>query len=240
MNPIPKSVYIIGFIVGLIIVCTCSLGNAEGGAGLYTIQNENLVVEDSYGMKSAFVYAEIVNTGDANIELDDSVIELLGEDGSTVTNITSIRMYPDVLESGKTGYLYAYKDLESDEDPTGLKFNIRAMNSKHYKVEARKTENPRIVKDTAGYGMESVYMEATLSNDQDYTLYNFSVCFILKDKETGKIVEIDERSYMDSIGILPGSSVSVRQEKYLNKDIDIEKYDLEVIAFTVSFAGFDD
>lgn len=226
-----------GFFVGLLILLAiehCAF--AEGGRGSYTVQNENLVVEDVYGMRTAYMYAEIVNTGASSIELADSIVMLTAEDGSLVTQTTSVRMMPDVLEAGKTGYLYAYTDLlEPEETPTIVKFNVKATDSRYYDVAGCNITEPRFAKRVTYGDRTETFMEALLTNDDAETKYEFTVCFIVKEKDTGKIISVSERSHMNDIGILPGTSVIVRQEMYSMDEIDTDKYDLEVIGYATTF-----
>ena len=231
-----KAVWI-GFVAGLAILAFMfATGYAEGGMGSYTVQNENLVVENEYGIRTAYIYAEIVNTGSTNIELDESVAFLNTEDGSPVTQTTSIRMVPEVLKPGATGYLYAYEDLhEAAADPTEVKFSVKAADARLYEIEDCNIGEPYFTKEKEFY-RETTYMDVVVNNDTDAPMYDFTVCFITKEKDTGKIVGLDIRMNVNVIGIPAKSSVIVRQEKYSMDEIDTSKYELSAIGYITKVA----
>ena len=49
-------------------------------AGKLTVNQETYFVTEGYSLKS-FIFAEVENTGDKNIEFDNGLLEMLTEDG---------------------------------------------------------------------------------------------------------------------------------------------------------------
>jgi hypothetical protein len=113
-------------IVSLLVAAILLMG-CTAMAELSVVKASYLPVEAYNDSYYAYFFAEVTNTGDENISLDDSNYTMLDAEGNAVASCSLYSCYPHVLAPGATGYIYNWDsldDISSVDDIPGFSYNI--------------------------------------------------------------------------------------------------------------------
>ena len=92
-------------IVALLLAACLTLGCASAlAAGKLTVNQETYTAVAGYSFVG-YVFAEVENTGDKNIEFGNGLLEILTADGDPMDSTDIYNMYPSILAPGEKGYV---------------------------------------------------------------------------------------------------------------------------------------
>lgn len=204
----------------------------EASGESYDLRNINFVMlEDTYG-KYIQVYAEVENKKDAPLEMKKSTV-LLYHNQKLVDTIDFVQMYPLVLENkGEVGYLATFTDVQEDIDDVQVVF--KEQEKSFFEIKRYPVGDIHVVELPSVNNTVRYCIEAAVNNETEEVAYDLNVSFVIKEKETGKIVDIEEKGLFNNTGILPASSIMVRQELRGMDELDMEKYEITGMAYTTT------
>lgn len=195
----------VSLLLALALALSCSAALA---AGKLTVNQETYVPIEDYSLKS-YLFAELENTGDKNIEYGDGLLEILTEDGDPMDSDSIYSMYPEILAPGEKGYLYTLQYVDDAETLADISDYTLTVTGKSTKEEA-----PTRLESTAEYttitnrwGDEEAVVRLTLVNKTDATVYDVQAAFGLYDAE-GKLILVNSNSAYN-IGIPAGQSIEM-------------------------------
>ena len=88
-------------IVALLLAACLTLGCASAlAAGKLTVNQETYTAVAGYSFVG-YVFAEVENTGDKNIEFGNGLLEILTADGDPMDSTDIYSMYPSILAPGE-------------------------------------------------------------------------------------------------------------------------------------------
>ena len=190
-------------IVALLLAACLTLGCASAlAAGKLTVNQETYTAVAGYSFVG-YVFAEVENTGDKNIEFGNGLLEILTADGDPMDSTDIYSMYPSILAPGEKGYVSTlqYVDAaESIEDISGKSTQEEAV--------ARLDSTAAYGVGVNSWGNEEQMVVVTITNNTQETVYDYQVAFALYDAE-GKLLLVDaDNTY--NVGIPAGQSVEVQ------------------------------
>lgn len=194
----------------LTLVLVLSVALPAFAAGKLEVTDEVFYSLEPYeGSFYAYIYAQVTNTGDRDVEFNNGLWEIYNADGDTLDSENWLNCYPDVLKPGEIGYVTAYTSLDdaaSVEDAADYQLTVSGKSSK---------ENPNVILPAEvkyvfidGDWRDYHEMYAVVTNNTEATVYNYRVVVAVKDAE-GKLIFVEDvmPSY---VGIMPGTSVEVK------------------------------
>lgn len=187
------------------------------GAGKLEAKQQNIHFVESYA-PYVYGYAKVENVGDAEIQLDDCLLQVYDEAGTLLT----MKDYGDAnaayLKPGEYTYLAAYTDVD---EGTAAKAELSFTSSKDmYYTNNRLPVTTDLQLNVEEGWRTRNYMFATITNDTDAPVYDMEVVLALLDAE-GNILYVQDKSFYDC-SIVPGDSLIVR--------LDIESDFMEYFA----------
>lgn len=197
------------FVALLLAVCL-TLGCASAlAAGKLTVNQETYAAVAGYSF-IGYVFAEVENTGDKNIQFGNGLLEILTADGDPMDSTDIYSMYPTILAPGEKGYVSAQKYVDGAESIEDISDYTLTLNGKSTQEEAVAR-----LDSTAAYGVgvnswgdEEQMVVVTITNNTQETVYDCQVAFALYDAE-GKLLLVDaDNTY--NVGIPAGQSVEVQ------------------------------
>ncbi|MBO5501446.1 MAG: hypothetical protein J6K73_11915 [Clostridia bacterium] len=198
------------FALAMVMVLT-AVCPAFAAGKLEVVQEKFYSIEPYDDSFYAYIFAEVINSGDKAVEFNNALWEIYDANGDTLDSSDWLNCYPDVLEPGETGYVSAYKsldDVQSTEDVADYLLTVSGKSAK---------ENPNVILPatvtytyTKGDYRDYHVLTATVTNDTDAVVYDYRVVFAIKDA-AGNLIYTDsvQPSY---VGILPGTSVEVARD----------------------------
>lgn len=224
------------FALALVLVLSAAM--PAFAAGKLEVTDEVFYSLEPYeGSFYTYIYAQVTNTGDKDVEYNNGLWEIYNADGDTLDSTDWMNCYPDVLKPGETGYVSAYislDDVTSVEDAADYLLTVSGKSAKENPIVRLPAEVKYVY--TKGDWRDYHTLYATVTNDTEATVYNYRVVVAVKNAE-GKLVYAEDvmPSY---VGILPGTSVEIKLD--LSYDSVVEKLleagtltfeQLEVIAY---------
>lgn len=181
-------------------------------AGKLVTTQENFYVTNGYSIYGR-VFARIENKGDKPVEYSAGLFEIYDKNADTLASDSYLSVYGRYLAPGEYGYVVASEsikdvDVYTDVDDYMLTVTGKSNSGKYIKrinCKAEYTPNVQISR----YSTRN-FMTATFTNDTDDTLFDLHVVMALLDDD-GNILDIETTSFYNSIGINPGSTVTVRE-----------------------------
>ena len=197
-------------IVALLLAACLTLGCASAlAAGKLTVNQETYTAVAGYSFVG-YVFAEVENTGDKNIEFGNGLLEILTADGDPMDSTDIYSMYPSILAPGEKGYVSTLQYVDAAE-------SIEDISDYTLTITGKSTQEEAIARldSTAAYGVgvnswgdEEQMVVVTITNNTQETVYDCQVAFALYDAE-GKLLLVDaDNTY--NVGIPAGQSVDVQ------------------------------
>ena len=101
--------------VALLLAACLTLGCASAlAAGKLTVNQETYTAVAGYSFVG-YVFAEVENTGDKNIEFGNGLLEILTADGDPMDSTDIYSMYPSILAPGEKGYVSTLQYVDAAE-----------------------------------------------------------------------------------------------------------------------------
>lgn len=196
------------FVALLLAVCL-TLGCASAlAAGKLTVNQETYTPVAGYSF-IGYVFAEVENTGDKNIEFGSGLLEILTADGDPMDSTDVYNMYPSILAPGEKGYVYTYQYVDAAEAIEDISDYTLTISGKATQEEAvaRLDSAAAYNVGTDAWGDEEQMVVVTVTNNTQETVYDCQVAFALYDAE-GKLLLVDaDNTY--NVGIPAGQSVEI-------------------------------
>ncbi len=197
-------------IVALLLAACLTLGCASAlAAGKLTVNQETYTAVAGYSFVG-YVFAEVENTGDKNIEFGNGLLEILTADGDPMDSTDIYSMYPSILAPGEKGYVSTLQYVDTAE-------SIEDISDYTLTITGKSTQEEAVARldSTAAYGVgvnswgdEEQMVVVTITNNTQETVYDCQVAFALYDAE-GKLLLVDaDNTY--NVGIPAGQSVEVQ------------------------------
>ncbi len=207
---------IVALLLALCLTLTCAGALA---AGKLTVNQETYMAVEGYSF-IGYVYAEVENTGDKNIEFGDGLLEILTADGDPMDSTSIYSMYPSVLAPGEKGYVWAYQYVDEAESLEDISDYTLTLTGKATKEEtAPRLDSSAVVTTiTNAWGDEEQVILLTATNNTQQTVYDFQAAVAVYDAE-GKLLLVDTENTYD-IGIPAGQTVEMR----FSMDEDVTAY----------------
>lgn len=196
------------FVALLLAVCL-TLGCASAlAAGKLTVNQETYTPVAGYSF-IGYVFAEVENTGDKNIEFGNGLLEILTADGDPMDSTDIYSMYPSILAPGEKGYVYTYQYVDAAEAIEDISDYTLTVTGKATQEEAiaRLDSTAAYEVGTNSWGDEEQMVVVTVTNNTQETVYDCQVAFALYDAE-GKLLLVDaDNTY--NVGIPAGQSAEI-------------------------------
>ena len=176
--------------MAVLLALLLSLGCGSAlAAGKLIVNQEAYVPLAWFDSFAGYVFAEIQNTGDKNVEFNSGVFEILDGEGEAVADGSLYAAYPNVLAPGETGYIFSYEraeDAESIEDIADYTLNIMGKSTSE-EVSTRIAAKAEVVKRESRWGDEETYVVLTLTNEGAETVFGLEGAYGVYDAE-GKLM----------------------------------------------------
>lgn len=200
-------------IVAVLLLAALLLPSFAMAAGKLSVVQENFTVSQIYGIY-AHTFAKVENTGDKPVKLASALIEVFDKNGDALDSKTYIHLYPEVLNPGEYGYAWSQISLDSIKgaDEVGdHALTISGKTDNNSKVHRLPLETS-YMPDTkvSAYSTRNL-MSAVITNDTEETLFDIKTALVLLD-EDDNILSIGDVELYDSVGLAPGSTMTVRAE----------------------------
>ncbi|NLX83639.1 MAG: hypothetical protein GXZ04_07490 [Clostridiales bacterium] len=200
-----KKALILVLVLGLLLAVM-----PAGADGKLSVEQENFHVIDAFAVYG-FVYAKVANVGDQAIKVSNALMEVMDKDGNAITSTDYFNGHARYLEPGEYTYLRLNEAIEDRPaaDVDGCTLTVTGISDGDYKnlrlpVVCEYKENVQVDWNTRNI------MYATVTNNTEDIIYDLGVVLALLDAQ-GNILYMDS-SYMGSDkGLLPGSSIIVRE-----------------------------
>lgn len=197
-------------IVSLMLILTllcCS--SAALAAGKLQVTQENYHYVKSY-RDYVYAYSKVENVGDRPIKVNAGVFEVYDANGDVLTSTDYMNAYAAYLQPGEYTYVKMSVEIEEGQTPDDQMLTLTG------KSDSSKTALHLPVETKLELGVQSGwqtynYMYATVTNNTDDIVYNVAVVLALLDAE-GNILYIDNHSLYTTLGINPGSTVTIRED----------------------------
>lgn len=213
----------------------CCASSAALAAGKLSVVQENYYTIEGYSVYS-YGFAKVQNIGDRPIKVHTGLLDILDENGDTITSTDSLHSYAEYLEPNEYTYVELYSRIEGNLVPAEYIMTLAGKSSTDYvtlrlQSEGEYQENVEISK----YSTRN-YMYAKVTNDSEETVFNLEVLLVLLDDEDN-ILYMDSSGLLSDQGLTPGSSMIFKQSvpssfiEYFEEN-DITPSQIEVIAYT--------
>ena len=199
---------LVGLLVSLIVVAMCVSASA---AGKISVTQENFYSPESI-FNYNYAFCKVENIGDKPIKVNAGIFEVFDVNGDVINSSDYLSDHASYLQPGE--YTYAEMLCETPEDitemPDDYALTITGKNDKSvisYRLPV-KTEL-KLQEDAGYYKQDNMYTEIT--NTTDEVIYDVSLVSALLDDQ-GNILYMEDKSFYNDMGIMPGSSIVVRLE----------------------------
>lgn len=200
-------------IVSIALVVLALLPAGALAAGKLTTTQENFYAVDNYSVYG-YAFARVENVGDKPVEYSAGLLEIYDANGDTLASDSYLSVYPKYLLPGEYGYVRAYENVDTAQSYTDVDDYLLTVTGKSSSgVTAKRfaCETEWLPDFQRTQYSTADYMVATFTNDTDQTIFDIEVVLTLLDDE-GNILDVEDVSLYSSIGVNPGSSVTVREE----------------------------
>ncbi len=193
----------------LIVMMLVTMSFHALAAGKMTVTQENFYVVSSWGIYG-YAFARVENTGNKPIAYNAGLLEVYDKNGDAIGATTYLKCYGQYLQPGEYVYLTGAATLDgiqsvSEQDDYSLMVSGQSNNSNYVKkFDCVAEYKPN---EKSGYWTYN-NLYATFTNDSDDVLYGVNVVIALLDKDEN-ILDIETVSMNNSVGIWPGSKITV-------------------------------
>lgn len=198
--------------LALCLGCTCALAAGK----LNVVQENTYFVVTDYS-KNYYAYAKVENSGDKAIMVNDGLLEVYDAEGTAITSSDWPETYARYLQPGEYTYVSfsCYEGFEEGAEPNDYALTLTGKANKdntnvRFPVE---TELKLNVQEDEWNTYD--YMYATVTNSTDEVVYDLYVVLALLDAD-GNILYVESEGLYGSVGLNPGSSITVRA--YISSD----------------------
>ncbi len=205
-----KVVFFVKKLLALVMALCLTLGCTTAlAAGKLTVNQEAYLAMESYSF-IGYIFAEVENTGDKNIEFANGLLEILTADGEPMTSADLYTMYPNVLAPGEKGYIYKSVYVDDAKSLDDIADHMLTLTGKSSQEEAtpRLESSAVYALDTDAWGDPEHVITVTLTNNTQETVYDCQVVYGLYDVE-GKLLCVDYNNAYN-IGIPAGQTIEYR------------------------------
>ncbi len=227
----------IALLVLSLVMALTAICPAFAAGKLEVVQEKFYSVELYENSFSAYVYAEVINSGDKPVKCHNSLWEIYDANGDTLDSMDYVSCHPDVLQPGQTGYVLAtirLDDVESADAAADYLLTLSGKSDNETVVVTLPATAAYI--HTQGEYTDTHELIATVTNETNETIYDVVVAFAVKDAE-GNLVYVEEAATYN-VGIMPGTSMEVRSKLTYNSMVEylmengIMNFDkVEVVAY---------
>ncbi len=188
----------------LALGCTSALA-----AGKLTVVQETYTPARLYSDTYAgYIFAEVTNSGDKNIEFANGIFEILTEDGEALESSDIWSCYPQVLAPGETGYISRYDTVDDATSAADIPDYTLTVSGKSTQEEApARIKAEAAFEEIERWGDAIYQVTVTLTNETEETVYEPVVVFALYDAD-GRLLYAD-MDQVYSVGIPAGQRVEV-------------------------------
>ncbi len=220
------------------VLMVAMLVPAALAAGQMTLEKEAFLVLPSYGTTVyGYYFAEIQNTGDTALKLQDAVLILKGKEGDELKKREWFNSYPQVINPGESAYISVYDYLDTEEakdEITSYSFDIKGSTKSYLKTTRYATADAAYQLEQGSYSNRA-YVTAVIKNETGAPCYNPSAVVVLRDAES-ELLYVDSTTLYGA-GIPAGGEILVRVEvnsTIVDHFVDqgIEPASVEVLAYT--------
>lgn len=195
--------------LGLVLMLIASMGSAFA-AGKLSVEQENFYVISSYSLYG-YTFAKVANVGDKPIVVNTALLEIYNVDGDPLTSTDYYSDPAKYLQPDEYTYIEIHDQIEDAEASEVDDYMLTVTGKADSDYVAQRfpctTSYEANVKD--GYSTYN-YMYATFTNDTEETVYGIHAVLALLDAE-GNILYVDTDGFYSSIGLAPGSSITLRE-----------------------------
>ena len=190
----------------LMLGCTSALA-----AGKLVVNQETYTPIELYNDSFyAYIFVEVTNSGDKNVEFGSGILEVLNADGDALESFELYSAYPEVLAPGEVGYISYYRGVDDAKSIEDMPDYLLTVSGKSSKDEAPQRLSATAVVEEVPYWSDTQYqVTITITNESDKTLYDAYVPFAVYDA-AGKLLYADYTT-LYNVGLPSGSTIEVRQ-----------------------------
>jgi len=177
-------------------------------AGKLQTSQEAVYVAEGYSNVYVYVYAEVTNAGDKNVQYSDGLFEVYDADGNVLESTTYLSCYPEYLAPGEVGYLYGYLSIKDTTDTSvaaDYMLNVTGKGSNENPTHYLPAEAVYEKVETSYSSYDYVY--STVTNDLDSTVREYRTVIALYDAE-GNLKFVDAHGE-GTVGIPAGNKAEV-------------------------------
>ncbi len=178
-------------------------------AGKLSVVKENFHFIPSY-FSYGYVYAKVENVGDRPIKVNAGVLELYDAEGEVLTSTDYMNAYATYLQPGEYTYVKMYEDVEDGQVAADYMLNLTGKSASDQIAVRLPVQTDMALSVVEGWWTYN-YIYATVTNNTDETVYSIEVVLAVLDAD-GNILHIEEKELYSEIGLLPGSSVTIRKD----------------------------
>lgn len=198
-----------------LLLCLClTLGCATAlAAGKLTVTQETYVPLLRYDTYYGYIFAEVTNTGDKNVEFGNGIFEILTADGDPQESVDLYTCYPEVLAPGETGYAFRYDscgNATSLEDIGDYTLTVSGKAAKE-EVTPRVSVTANLKMETYSWGDPYGVLTVMLSNTSEQDVQDLRGAYGVYDAE-GKLLYADNIYNIDSLLLPAGQTVGFHQQ----------------------------
>lgn len=195
-------------VLSLVIVAVLSCSALA--AGKMRVDQENFHVTDSYSV-NGYAFAKVENAGDKPVEFSAGLLEIYDENGDTLTSTDYMSCFPDTLQPGEYGYVYASDRIDTADTYSQVDDYMLTVTGKNSDVViARYPVVGEYQKDVQVSKYSSYdYVVAEITNDTNETVFDLEVVIVLLDDEDN-ILYLAHNNFYSSTGLNAGSTITYR------------------------------
>lgn len=190
----------------LMLGCTSALA-----AGKLVVNQETYTPIEMYTDSFyAYIFVEVTNAGDKNVEFGSGILEVLNADGDAVESFDLYTAYPEVLAPGEVGYISYYRGVDDAKSIEDIPDYLLTVSGKSSKDEAALRLPATGVIEEVPYWNDTQYqVTLTITNNTDKTIYDAYVPYAIYDA-AGKLLYADYTTLWN-VGLPAGSTIEMRQ-----------------------------
>ncbi len=197
------------FAAVLLALCLTLSCTAALAAGKLEVAQENYIPTEFYSGFVGYLFAEVTNTGDKNVEFNDGVIEVLNEDGDVTETDSIYAAYPSILAPGETGYVMNNvwaNDADSLSDIADHTLTVTGKTSKEETYP--RLDTSAVVESYDRSGTTYYRVVLTITNNTSETVYDAMMVAGVYDAD-GKLLYVGTDG-LYNVGIPAGAAVETR------------------------------
>lgn len=199
-------------VLACILVLVLLIPSMALGAGKLTTVKENFYVVKSWSSIYGYAFMRLENTGNKPVEYSAGLFEVYDGNGDTLASDSYINVYGKYIAPGDYAYAMVNEEIENAEESQVDDF-MTTMTGKSTNSETKKfqCETQYLPDFQVSTWSKEDLMTATFTNDTDDVVYGITTVFALLDDDDN-ILYMDTVSTYSSVGLMPGSSMTMKSE----------------------------